>query len=279
MASTYSTSLRLELIGTGEQSGVWGNTTNNNLGTLLEQAITGVDSITLSSSTYTLTNLNGDSDEARNAVLVFTGSLSGNCTVTAPSVNKVYLVRNATTGGHNVVMSAGGITVAVPAGLTYLIYSDGTDFFIANNYDSTNVNITGGTINGTTIGLTTPAAAEFTALEATSFSVPTITSNVIFSSTGSITLPVGSTIDQPISPAEGMVRFNTTTNKFEGYDGTTWGPLGGGNKTDTGLWQNAYIIVDNQIIETGYNASSVGPITIDSGVSVTVPDGSNWLIL
>jgi hypothetical protein len=76
-----------------------------------------------------------------------------------------------------------------------------------------------------------------------------------------------------------MVRFNTTTNKFEGYDGTSWGPLGGGNKTDTGLWQNAYTITENQSISTGYNASSVGPITINSGISVTVPTDSTWLVL
>ena len=68
MASTYSTSLKLELIGNGEQSGTWGTTTNNNFGTLVEQAITGVQSITMSDAPYTLTNYNGISDEARNAV-------------------------------------------------------------------------------------------------------------------------------------------------------------------------------------------------------------------
>ena len=64
--STYSTSLRLELIANGAQVGNWGDTTNNNLGTLLEQAITGVTSITMLDTDYTLSNLNGTSDEARN---------------------------------------------------------------------------------------------------------------------------------------------------------------------------------------------------------------------
>ena len=58
MSSTYSTSLKLELIGNGDQSGTWGTTTNNNLGTLLEQAITGVQSITMSNADYTLSNYN-----------------------------------------------------------------------------------------------------------------------------------------------------------------------------------------------------------------------------
>ena len=79
MASTYSTSLRIQLIATGEQPGTWGNTTNTNLGTLIEQAITGYKAISVAGlTTYTLTNLNGVSDEARNAVLSFTGALSGN---------------------------------------------------------------------------------------------------------------------------------------------------------------------------------------------------------
>jgi len=73
---TYSTSLKLALIGDGDQSGIWGQTTNTNLGTLLEQAITGVQSITMVDANYTLTNFNGTLDEARNAVLIVTGTNS-----------------------------------------------------------------------------------------------------------------------------------------------------------------------------------------------------------
>jgi hypothetical protein len=69
MASTYSDRLRLELIGTGEQSGTWGATTNTNLGTLLDQAIAGMASITMTDANYTLSNLNGSSDEARRIIL------------------------------------------------------------------------------------------------------------------------------------------------------------------------------------------------------------------
>jgi len=74
MPSTYSPSLKLELIADGEQPGTWGQTTNTNLGTLLEQAITGVVTIVMTNADYTLTDLNGLSDEARNAVLVVTGT-------------------------------------------------------------------------------------------------------------------------------------------------------------------------------------------------------------
>jgi hypothetical protein len=160
MASTYSTSLRIQLIGTGDQAGVWGTSTNTNLGTLIEQAITGVQSITLTGSTYTLSSYNGIVDEARNSVLSFTGSLSANCTVIAPAANKVYIVKNAT--GSTVTMSVGsGSTVIVPNGQTYIVYTDGTNFYSASNYNQSNVAISGGTIDGTVIGGTTPSNGSF----------------------------------------------------------------------------------------------------------------------
>ena len=68
MASTYSNSLRLELMGTGEQAGTWGSTTNRNLGTLLEQAISGVQTVTITGNT-TLTTNDGQVDQSRNMVL------------------------------------------------------------------------------------------------------------------------------------------------------------------------------------------------------------------
>ena len=100
MANTYSSTLRLILQTTGENAGTWGTYTNTNIGTLLEQAITGIGAIAVSgSSNYTLTTANGASDEARNAVLVVGGTNSAIRKIVAPLVNKVYLVFNNTTGG------------------------------------------------------------------------------------------------------------------------------------------------------------------------------------
>jgi len=299
MASTYSTSLRIQLIGTGDQAGTWGTTTNTNLGTLIEQAVTGVQSIALSGSTYTLSSLNGVLDEARNAVLNFTGALSANCTVTAPAVEKVYIVANNTTGGYNVIMSAGGTTVSITPGNTSLVYCDGTNFKSAITYDQSNVAITGGTINGAVIGGITPAAGTFTTLTASgnlvvngnttlgdatsdtiTFNANTVTlpTTFTFSSTGAAVLPKGTTGQQPTGVA-GMIRYNTGSNTFEGYNGTSWGAIGGGNTTSNGLWQNIQLISTNQTISSGYSATSAGPITVGSGVSVTVPSGSRWVIL
>jgi hypothetical protein len=131
MASTFSTSLKLELIGNGDQSGTWGTTTNTNLGTLLEQAITGVQSIVMSNADYTLTNLNGVSDEARNAVLVVTGTNSAIRNIIAPAVEKLYVIKNNTTGGYAIVIKTSASTgVTIPNGATAAVYFDGTEFYL-----------------------------------------------------------------------------------------------------------------------------------------------------
>ena len=277
MASTYS-NLKIELIGTGDQSGTWGVTTNTNLGTAIEEAITGSADVTFASAdvTLTLTNTNA-TQTARNLRLRLTGTSGGARNLTVPDIEKFYLIANELADDVT-VKNTTGTTYTVPAGTTGQVFSTGTgikstlSFFEGEILSSaayilggeientpigsitkstggfTTLTSTGGALNGT-IGATTPAAGTFTTI-----SVPTITSNTVFSNTGSITLPNGTSAEQPGTPTAGMVRFNTTTNKFEGYDGTEWGPLGGGNKTDTGLWQNAYNITENQSIESGYNA-------------------------
>jgi len=133
MASTYSTSLKLTLIGDGDQSGIWGQTTNTNLGTLLEQAITGVQSIVMSDANYTLTNFNGVLDEARNAVLVATGVNSAQRDLIPPVVKKLYIIANNTTGGQAIrVIGVSGTGVVIPNGTTAIVYCDGTNFVLAN---------------------------------------------------------------------------------------------------------------------------------------------------
>ena len=132
MPSTYSPSLRLELIGAGEQSGTWGTTTNTNLGTLLEQSIAGVQAITMVDANYTLSNYNGVSDEARRAVLVVSGTNAAIRDVIAPLVTKAYTIRNNTTGGFAInIRAATGASVSVPNGGTSLVYCDGTNFNLA----------------------------------------------------------------------------------------------------------------------------------------------------
>lgn len=137
MASTYSPTLRIELIGTGDQSGLWGDTTNTNLGSLIEQAITGVESIPMLDADYTLSALNGSVDEARNAVLIFTsvGTLTGSRNIIIPAVEKLYIVKNSTTGGQNLVIkTSGGSGYTIPNGQSGLLYCDGTNCYQAITY-------------------------------------------------------------------------------------------------------------------------------------------------
>jgi hypothetical protein len=130
MPSTYSSSLKLELIADGEQAGTWGDTTNKNLGTLLEQAITGVVTITMTDADYTLSNLNGLSDEARNAVIIATGTNTALRNIVAPLVPKEYTVVNNTTGGYAVTIGAStGTVVTVGNGVTQNVYCDGSTGF------------------------------------------------------------------------------------------------------------------------------------------------------
>ena len=152
MASTFSPSLRIELIGDGDQSGIWGQTTNTNLGTLIEQAIAGVVSITMIDANYTMTNFNGVSDEARNQVIVLSGTNTAQRNLIAPLVEKTYTIRNSTTGGFAVqIIGSSGTGVVIPNGITTTVYCDGTNFFTALSGTVGNFTVNGNlAVTGTT---------------------------------------------------------------------------------------------------------------------------------
>lgn len=139
MASTYSTNLALELIGTGDQSGTWGNTTNTNLGTLIEQAISGyvTQAITDGADT-TITIPNGATGVARNMAIEMTGALTAARNLIVPANKKLYFIYNNTTGGFAVTVKVSGQTgVSVPNGKKMLLVSNGTDIVEAVNAHST----------------------------------------------------------------------------------------------------------------------------------------------
>jgi len=101
------------------------------------------------------------------------------------------------------------------------------------------------------------------------------------SATGSAKLPSGTTAQRDGSPSAGYLRFNSTDGGFEGYDGTSWGSVGGGatgGGSDAVFVENGQTVTTSYTIPSGSNAHSVGPITINSGVVVTVSSGSNWVI-
>lgn len=102
-----------------------------------------------------------------------------------------------------------------------------------------------------------------------------------FNATTSIKVPVGTTAQRP-TPAQGQFRFNSSLSQFEGYDGTKWGTVGGGatgGGTDQVFYENGQTVTTNYTITASRNAMSAGPITISSGVMVTIPSGARWVIV
>jgi hypothetical protein len=129
MASSYSTDLKLELMVTGENSGQWGDKTNSNLN-LIQQAIAGYEAIDVASADVTLAMTNANLSNARNMVLNLTGTLAGTRVVNVPDgIEKTYIVKDSTTraGFTLTIKTVSGTGVAIPAGKTVLVFSDGTN--------------------------------------------------------------------------------------------------------------------------------------------------------
>ena len=181
MASTYSTNLAIELIGTGDQAGAWGATTNTNLGTLIEQAISGYETQAVSTGgTTTITIPNGTTGIARNMFLELTGTGGASTFLEVPANKKLYFVYNNTTGAVTVRVT-GQTGVSLAAGDKKILVSNGTDIVEATSYivsggsanlatlTATSANIT--TLTGTTIG-----ATGSTNLRGASANIATLTS-------------------------------------------------------------------------------------------------------
>jgi len=104
------------------------------------------------------------------------------------------------------------------------------------------------------------------------------------SSTGSAVMPTGTTAQRDVSPTTGNLRFNSTDTSFEGYDGSAWGAIGGGGGASGGgsdaiFYENGQNVTTDYTIVATNNAMSTGPITIDSGVTVTVSSGARYVVI
>ena len=131
MASTYSSTLNLELQASGENSGTWGTITNNNL-TKLESAVKGYVSVAIASTTDSLTATDGTTaDETSNAIIKLTGTLTGNTTMQCEAVENWYIVDNAATMGTYTLgfKPAGGTATNLVASSKHILYTDGSTMF------------------------------------------------------------------------------------------------------------------------------------------------------
>ena len=137
MASTYSSNLRLEKMATGEKSGTWGDIANTQF-ELIEDAISGYVSVAMGDANTTLTASNGIADESRNFVVEATGAHTAVRDMIIPAAEKVYLVKNSTTGGYAITVKVSGQTGAdVPNGQSRLLFCNGTTTYSAGSFLST----------------------------------------------------------------------------------------------------------------------------------------------
>ena len=173
MASTWS-ALKFELITTGEQSGTWGDTTNTNIGTAIEEAITGSANVTFASGTVTLTLTDvNTSQTARNLRLNCTGTTGGARDLVVPAIEKFYIVNNGCADTIT-IKNATGSGVAVPAGRSMVVYNNASNVVDVVSYltslTTPAATITGGTIAGITqldVAGTTAAGANLKLYEDT----------------------------------------------------------------------------------------------------------------
>jgi hypothetical protein len=198
MASTYS-QYKIELIGTGEQAGTWGTTTNSNFGSAtpgtyqgFEQAIGGRADVTMSSTTITLSLTNSNAaQDARALYLNLSGTPGGAADLVVPALQKSYLVKNGTTGGYAVTIKVTGQTgVSIPNGKTVWVYNNGTDVVTAVDH-----------IPSLTLGAALPIASGGTGSTSTTF--VDLTTNV----TGTLPVANGGT---------GITSFGTGVATFLG---------------------------------------------------------------
>ena len=243
--STWSNNLGIQLIGTGEQTGTWGTTTNGNFQYVFEEAIVGTATVSFSDANVTLSATQATTDQQyRNLYLNCTGTNTAQRTLTVPTIYKNYVVANNTTGGFSIlVTTSSGTGITIPNGYSAYLYVNNTNVVQLFTYQPvmTIPTLSGGNtassqlVLQSTTGTGTSDSIVFKTGSQTAALTINTSGNATFNSTGAVTVPVGTAGQQPGTPATGMFRFNTTSTAFEGYNGTSWGSIGGGSSnTATG---------------------------------------------
>jgi len=295
MSVTYSTNLQLVEPVVGSESGTWGYDINYGTTDYIDIAIAGTNNITTDADitlTQTVGNSSGNnivSTTAQYAQLLCTGARTANRNINVPNASKMYVVNNSTTGGYSITVR--GVT-------------------------------------GPTTGVTVYNGEQAIVFWSTVAGDFIKTSS--FGGTAALLLPVGTTAQEPASPIEGMIRYNSTTKQFEGYSEVAsvpgWYSVGGSSisndtasttayyplfahatsgtaqvvytsntqytfKPSTGeltapevISSNGFMINGTTVstsytIASGNNAFSVGPVTVNTGVSVTVSSGQRWVVI
>jgi hypothetical protein len=282
MAITYSPNLKFTLIGTGDQAGTWGNTTNTNIGTLIEQSIAGYVSQTVADSAGSPTSLtisDGTSSAARNMVMVLQGALSAARDLILPTSTKLYFIHNNTSGGFAVTVKCSGQTgISVPAGAKAILVCNGVDIVEAANYFSGLTfpsSATIATLSGTTLGYGSAsitaasiASGTVTNLLATTFTGGSASITTITGASANITTITGTTIGTTASStlrgtSAAITHLNATSATIGTLTGTsaTITTIAATSATITGLSSTSANITTLTGTTVGYGSASITTIT------------------
>jgi hypothetical protein len=305
--STYSNNLKIEEIGTGEQAGTWGTTTNANFENVFEQAIVGRVTVPFTNADVTLTATNSVASQSfRNVYLNCTGTNAASRNLIVPTINKNYVVQNNTTGGFDIVVkTVAGTGITVPNGRTCTVYADGTNVIQAFDYlptlnvptlnittlDATNIEVTNiKAKDGTASATIADSTGIFTHSTATVFTAGTVSAPAI-TTTGDtntgIFFPAADTIAFTEGGAESM-RISSTGNLGLGFTPSDWfssfkgininyANIGGSNVNGTMLlYGNSYLdtSVTEKYLTTAFSTKYVLACDIGAHIWQTAPSGT-----
>ena len=293
MASVYTNDLRLEEIGSGEQSGTWGDTTNTNLELIAEGLSFGTEAITTNADTHASTVADGATDPARSMYIKYTGALDSDCTITIGpnTISRMHFIENATTdsgssGPYNIIISQGsGANVTIPNGEVKAVYLDGagSGAAVVDAFASLNVGaLASGSVD---LGTVTDAASVSTTssdyqlqLGAAQSTTGDIGRNISFGISGVTTAAINS-VDAGTSNAQSLAFFTgngSGITEAMRIDSSQNILIGAGNTSSTTIGNGTGIV---QIADTSatpisairYNNSSGGPfIMLGHSRSTTV---------
>lgn len=253
MASSYSPKLRFELIAPGEQAGLWGDTTNNNMGELIEQAIAGVANIDLAakSGDVVLEAKDGTLDQARSAVLSCFGAAAGDVNLVIPSSTKLYVVRNSSSKDVYVKTASQLLGTKIGSGEANLVYCDGANA-------QAGIVIAGASVAPVSAGGTGVGSPGFTAGYLKSPGGTTAFQTV----SG---IPAGDIVGQ-VGVAQGGTGISTTPTAGQVLIGTSGGGYAAGSITGSGG-----ITVSSSSGAINISSSGGGAVTsVNSGTNISV---------
>lgn len=288
MATQYTSILKLALPTTGELDGTWGDVVNNNITSMVEEAIAGLSTInTWSTDAHTLTTANGTTSESRAAILVLTdsgGALTGSGELICPDETKIYLVYN-NTGEQITVKTSAGTGVAIPDGIALSVYCDGTNVEKANTDTSLLLSNYSVGSNNAAVGLSALASltsgssnsafgsSSLTALTSGSSSAAFGKDSLLSATTGNFNVAFGATSGESITTGSNNTAIgddalsNVSTS---GYN-TALGVAAGGSITsgsnNTAIGGDAMSFFGSPI--TGSNLTCLGYDAQPSSASAT----------